>query len=86
MTRPSETPLWRIWPILPIKVDPETDQRAWSARLRFAERHRLTLDDAAYLELALRRELSLATLDVQLRAAAESEGLRHLGSQANGDG
>jgi predicted nucleic acid-binding protein len=49
--------------LLPIYVDTETEQRAWGPILRLAERHRLTLYDAAYLELAQRRGLPLATLD-----------------------
>ena len=59
--------------LLPIHVDPETDQQAWGATARLAERHRLTLYDAAYLELALRRGLPLATLVQELRGAAEAE-------------
>ena len=65
--------------LLPIQIDPETDRHAWGATLRLAGRHRLTLYDAAYLELALRRQLPLATLDRQLRAAAENEGIGLLG-------
>jgi predicted nucleic acid-binding protein len=64
---------------LPIQVDSQTDQQAWSATLRLAERHRLTLYDAAYLELALRRNLPLATLDEDLRRAANSEKVQVLG-------
>jgi predicted nucleic acid-binding protein len=44
-----------------------------------AERHRLTLYDAAYLELAKRRSLPLATLDIDLRAAASAEKVSTLG-------
>ncbi len=40
-----------------------------------ARRHRLTIYDAAYLELALRESLPLATLDQALAAAARSEGV-----------
>jgi len=65
--------------LLPIQTDPETDRHAWGATARLAERHRLTLCDAAYLELALRRELPLATLDRDLRAAANAENARLLG-------
>ncbi|MDZ4800583.1 MAG: type II toxin-antitoxin system VapC family toxin [Bryobacteraceae bacterium] len=43
------------------------------------ERHRLTLYDAAYLELALRRGLPLASLDRELRGAALAEGVAVLG-------
>jgi predicted nucleic acid-binding protein len=59
--------------LLPIRLDPETDQHAWGATARLAGRHRLTLYDAAYLELALRRGLPLATLDDDLRLAARAE-------------
>jgi len=65
--------------LLPIHVDPETDRWAWKATLRLAEHHRLTLYDAAYLELAERRRLPLATLDRDLRTAADSEGIQVLG-------
>jgi predicted nucleic acid-binding protein len=40
-----------------------------------AEQYALTAYDAAYLELALRERLPLATLDAQLRAAASSAGV-----------
>jgi predicted nucleic acid-binding protein len=66
--------------LLPIKVDAEADRQAWSATLHLAERHGLTVYDAAYLELALRRRLPLATLDRQLRAAATSDGVALLGA------
>jgi predicted nucleic acid-binding protein len=65
--------------LLPIHVDPETDGQAWGATARLAERHRLTLYDAAYLELALRRALPLATLDQDLHAAAGAEKVEVLG-------
>jgi predicted nucleic acid-binding protein len=65
--------------LLPIRLDAETDQQAWGATVRLAERHRLTVYDAAYLELALRRGLPLATLDRELRLAATSENLDLLG-------
>lgn len=64
---------------LPIQVDGETDQQAWGATLRLAEHYLLTLYDAAYLELALRRNLPLATLDEELRRAAVKEKVRLLG-------
>jgi len=65
--------------LLPISVDPETDRQAWSATLHLADRYRLTLYDAAYLELAQRRRLPLATLDDELRIAATAEGVSLLG-------
>ncbi len=66
--------------LLPIDVDQDTDAHAWGATLRLAERHRLTLYDAAYLELAKRRGLPLATLDKELRAAAKVEKVTLLGT------
>ncbi|MGA7340244.1 MAG: type II toxin-antitoxin system VapC family toxin [Terracidiphilus sp.] len=65
--------------LLPIRVDEETDRQAWGAALRLAERYRLTLYDSAYLELAQRRGLPLATLDAELRAAASAEKVLLLG-------
>jgi len=65
--------------LLPISVDPDADRHAWSATLRLAERHKLTLYDAAYLELAQRRGIPLATLDTELRQAASAEGMIVLG-------
>jgi predicted nucleic acid-binding protein len=38
-------------------------------------KHRLSAYDAAYLSLAKRLTISLATLDEQLRFAAEAEGV-----------
>jgi predicted nucleic acid-binding protein len=65
--------------LLPIQLDPDTHEQAWGATLRLAGRHRLTVYDAAYLELALRRNLPLATLDQELRQAARAEDATLLG-------
>jgi predicted nucleic acid-binding protein len=65
---------------LPIVLDPETSSRAWHDTLRLADAHRLTAYDAAYLELAHRRALPLATLDAELRAAARAFGVTLLGA------
>jgi predicted nucleic acid-binding protein len=64
---------------LPIAVDDETDRRAWSETLTLTDRFGLTLYDACYLELALRRGLPLATLDNTLRRAAAGAGIEVLG-------
>ena len=63
-----------------ISVDPETDRHAWGATVKLAARHRLTLYDAAYLELARRRSLPLATLDAELRVAAAAEDIILIGA------
>jgi len=65
---------------LPITLDMETADQAWTATARLAERYRLTSYDAAYLELAQRRKLPLATLDVELIKAAEALGMTLLGT------
>lgn len=65
---------------LAILVDDETALHAWEATLALADKHGLTPYDAAYLELALRRNLPLATLDKALKSAAEDEGLDVLSS------
>ena len=57
---------------LPIEIDAETPQRVWPAILPLAFEHKLSVYDATYLELALRLELPLATLDKQLRAACRA--------------
>ncbi|HXX21819.1 MAG TPA: type II toxin-antitoxin system VapC family toxin [Terriglobia bacterium] len=60
---------------LPIAVDDETNDRAWSEVLGLGRTHRLSAYDAAYLELALRRGLPLATLDDRLKSAASAVGV-----------
>ena len=60
---------------LPIALDAETSARVWHDTLRLAEGHHLTVYDAAYLELAQRRKLPLATLDSALSAAAGALGV-----------
>ena len=58
-----------------ITTDPDTDSYAWTNTLQLADRFQLTVYDAAYLELAQRRSLPLATLDKPLRAAAGTLGI-----------
>jgi len=58
-----------------IVVDAERGFLELDAIRDLAERHRLTSYDAAYLELAIRLNLPLATLDAELRKAAQAEGV-----------
>lgn len=60
---------------LPITIDEDTLHHAWTTTAEFADRFRLTMYDAAYLELAHRRSLPLATLDSDLRRAAKTVGV-----------
>jgi predicted nucleic acid-binding protein len=64
-----------------IAIDDETDVHAWGETLRVADLFQLTAYDAAYLELAKRRKLPLATLDGEMRAAAKSLGLCLMGME-----
>jgi predicted nucleic acid-binding protein len=64
---------------LTLHLDGETADRAWSDTRRLSDRYGLTLYDAAYLELAVRRTLPLATLDDDLRLAAADAGVPLLG-------
>ncbi len=61
--------------LMPIVIDPETASRALAATLQLSRRHRLTAYDAAYLELAMRKDLPLATLDEELAGAAKRAGV-----------
>ena len=65
--------------LLNIGTDPDTDAFAWSTTLQLAEAHGLTVYNAAYLELAQRMALPLATLDEELRAAGRAVGVVLLG-------
>jgi predicted nucleic acid-binding protein len=56
---------------LPIAIDPDTAAQAWSETVRLAGELGLSAYDAAYLELAQRLDLPLASLDARLRAAAD---------------
>lgn len=66
---------------LPIAIDMDTADRAWDATIRLAARFRLSVYDAAYLELAQRRRLPLATLDRDLRTAAAASRIEILGER-----
>ena len=59
-----------------IEVDPETMALAWTKTLALAREHGLTVYDAAYLELALRRGIPLATRDRALAEAVHRAGGR----------
>lgn len=59
-----------------ISVEPVEVDRAFDQILSVARQQHLTEYDAAYLELALREALPLATLDDDLRRAAQSVGIK----------
>lgn len=57
---------------LPIVVDPIDSTRAFDAIVALGRRYKLSSYDASYLELALRHDLPLVTLDDGLRRAARA--------------
>lgn len=65
---------------LPITLDSDTTIQIWGATQSLAERFRLTVHDAVYLELAQRKRLPLASLDQDLRIACAALGVALLGS------
>jgi predicted nucleic acid-binding protein len=60
---------------LPISVDGATTARAWGDTLSLARTQGLSAYDAAYLELAMRQGLPLATLDDRLKVSAGAVGV-----------
>jgi predicted nucleic acid-binding protein len=61
--------------MMPIQIDPDTQEKILDSTWALAVRHRLTIYDAAYLELAMRHLLPLVTLDEALSRAAVTEGI-----------
>lgn len=74
-TEAKMTAFLNLLAALPISVDDDTAGRAWQSSLHLARSHRLSVYDAAYLELSIRERLPLATLDDHLAAAATAAGV-----------
>jgi predicted nucleic acid-binding protein len=60
---------------LPIQLEPIRTEHAFGSILPLARREQLSEYDAAYLELAIRETLPLATLDAGLQRAARKTGV-----------
>jgi predicted nucleic acid-binding protein len=58
-----------------VVIDTQTPALAWTDILGLARAHSVSIDDAAYLELALRLNLPLATTDATLTHAASAAGV-----------
>jgi predicted nucleic acid-binding protein len=72
----AEASKWlRFLQLLPIRVDNETAACAWSEVLHVARSYDLSAYDGAYLDLAIRLGLPLATLDAKLKATAATAGV-----------
>jgi predicted nucleic acid-binding protein len=64
---------------LAIRIEPPYAPAAWNAVIQVATKHRLTIYEATYPELAQRTGLPLATLDGELLKAARAEGIALVG-------
>jgi predicted nucleic acid-binding protein len=78
LTRAKVTRFLQLLGDLPITVDTEGLARVFTDILSVAREHDLSAYDAAYLELALRQGLPLATLDTGLHRAARQAGVQLL--------
>lgn len=65
-----------------IETDAESADQFWKNTILLCDLHKLTAYDASYLELAMRRNLPLATMDKALAASARNEGIKVLGPYA----
>ena len=68
---------------LRVSVDAGSLLNAFDEVLPLAERHGISSYDAAYLELALRRNAALATLDAGLARAARAAGVALIGMRGS---
>jgi len=76
LTEARSTEFLHVLDQLQIQIDPETALHAMHDTLQLARRYSLSAYDAAYLELALREGLPLATLDAGLEKVAEKVGAK----------
>ncbi len=70
LTQAESTRFLELLRRLPIRVEEPPAARMWNDLLNLARLYRLSTYDAAYLDLAMRLALPLATLDEALREAA----------------
>lgn len=64
---------------LPIRIHQQSVESVFGDTVSLMTKHKLTAYDAAYLDLAVKLALPLATCDGKLRAAAVSERVKVLG-------
>ena len=75
LTEGDRNRLTELFRMLPIQTDTVPDAEAMYRFQSLAIDHGLSAYDAAYLELAQRRGIGLATLDQRLRSACASAGI-----------
>jgi len=79
ITAPATTEFLKLLSALDIEIDNVTADRTFPHVLPLCRKYSLTSYDAAYLELAIRRQLPLASLDTELRLGAKHAGIKVLG-------
>ena len=75
ISREKEARFFQDLRALPIHIDPKSSENAFGRVFALAQQYGLTAYDAAYLELAIRESLPLATLDDDLRKASRAAGV-----------
>ena len=68
---------------LPIRTDPESTAALWNETQLLCDEYQLSAYDAAYLELARRRRIPLATLDKAMNRAAGALGISLITKQSS---
>jgi predicted nucleic acid-binding protein len=76
----DSTQFLKLLAVFDIQIDEQGPTQAFDHILPLCRSHPLTSYDAAYLDLAIRRQLPLATLDKDLRRGAMQLGLEVLGA------
>ncbi len=71
LTEPDTVRFLSLIKTFPIVVDHDTHDQTLNEVVLLARTHRLTTYDASYLDLAMRLELPIATLDADLAKAAK---------------
>ncbi len=77
LTQAQSTTFWNELRKLPIEVMSGPSDDTAVEIMALAEQYALSAYDAAYLELALRKSLPLATLDANLNRAARTAGVKN---------
>ena len=77
LTQAQSATFWNELRKLPIEVDSGPGDDAAVEIMALAEQYGLSAYDAAYLELALRESLPLATLNADLNRAARTAGVKN---------
>lgn len=78
LTGPERRSALEMLSRLRVSIDEDSGLAAFHAMSALADKHGLSVYDAAYLEVALRRQLPLGSRDGALRSAAKRSGVKVL--------